>query len=459
MKKLTTLLLCVSVMLSPFFSFPVFASYDDAMEELKLNSECHLLMSADNGEIIFEKDIRKQTAPASLTKIVTAIVVIESCEDLNETVTVSESSIKELSGTGSSVANLRAGEQITVYDMLCYLMIMSANDAATALADHVTNGDRPAFIQKMNDVAARLGCTNTNFVNPHGLDNEDQYTTAEDLAKFMKYAMDIAVFAEITGKLSHTVAANNLRDERRITNTCYLLNKNFPDYYYKYTKSGKTGTTSGAGRCLVSYASKDGYNYIAIALGAEEKDFDNDGVKENGALLDCKKMFKWAFDNIELVAVSDPEKVVGEIKVNYAKSADHVSLVPAETIYSLVPLGTDEGSVLIEPVPDSMPESLNAPVKKGDVVCKGRVLYAGDVLCEIDLVAANDVKRSVASLALAKTKSFITSPVFIAVFVIAAVAIAIAFFFIKKKRKSKARPIAGKDYRVLSYNDFYKIKK
>ncbi len=459
MKKLTSLLLCIAVVLSTFFALPATAAYDDAMKELKLNSDCLLLISADNGEIIFEKNIRKQTAPASLTKIVTAIVVIENCDDLYQKVTVPEECIKELSGTGSSMANLKVGEIITVYDLLCHLMISSANDAATVLANHVTKGDRAAFIQKMNDVAARLGCTNTHFVNPHGLDHDDQYTTAEDLAKLMTHAMSLVDFAEITSKLTHTVEKTNLRDARRITNTCYLLNKNFPKYYYKYAKSGKTGTTSEAGRCLVSYASKDGYNYIAIALGAEEKDFDGDGKNENGALLDCKEMFRWAFENLELVAISDPKKVVGEVRVNYAKSADHVSLVPAETIYSLVPLGTDKGSVLIEPDAESMPKALAAPVKKGAVVCKGKVLYAGEVLCEIDLVAANDVKRSFSALLLAKTKSFVKSPLFIILAAIVLVAVVILFFFIKKKKKRRARPVSGKDYRVLGYNDFIKIKK
>lgn len=458
MKKLTTLLLCAAVMFSAFFSLPASAAYDDALKELELNSDCLLLMSADNGEIIFEKNIRKQTAPASITKIVTAIVVIESCDDLNKTVTVTEPSIKELSGTGSSVANLKVGEEITVYDLLCYLMIMSANDAATVLADHVTNGDREAFVSKMNEVAERLGCINTHFVNPHGLDDDDQYTTAEDLAKIMSHAMKLVDFEEITGKLTHTVAATNLRDERRITNTCYLLNKNFPDYYYKYAKSGKTGTTLEAGKCLVSYASKDGYNYIAIALGAEEKDFDGDGKSENGALLDCKKMFRWAFENLELVAICDPDKIVGEVKVNYAKSTDFVSLIPDKTIYSLVPLGTDKGSVLIEPISDSMPDSLDAPVSKGDFVCKGRVLYAGEVLCEIDLVASSSIKRSVSSLFLTKAKNIVTNPVFIVVMIIAVAAIAV-FCHIRKKKRRMARPINGRDYRVLSYSDFLNIKK
>ena len=458
MKRLTGLLLCVIIAVSALFCIPSGAAYDAAMEELNLNSGCLLLMSADNGEIIFEKNIRKQTAPASLTKIVTAIVVIENCSDLSEIVTVPESCIRELDGTGSSMGNLKAGEQLSIYDLLCYLMIMSANDAATTLANHVTGGDRAAFVEKMNELVSRLGCVNSHFANPHGLDDDNQYTTAEDMAKIMQYAISFVDFAEIIGMLNYTVPANNVRDARRISNTCYLINKNFPDYYCKYAKGGKTGSTSGAGRCLVTYASKDGYNYVAVALDAEMKDYDNDGYEENGAFLDCKEMFDWAFDNIELVAICDPEKIVGEAKVNYAKSTDFVSLVPAETVYSLVPLGTDKGSLLVEPIPESLPKSLDAPIKKGDFVCKGRVLYAGEVLCEIDLVAASDVKRSFSALVVTKTKEFLTGPVFITIIILAAVGTAV-FFFLRKRKRHRARPVNGRDYRVLGYSDFMHIKK
>lgn len=457
MKRLISILLCAVIAASALFCLPSGAAYDDAMAELKLKSDCLLLMSADNGEIIFEKNIRKQTAPASLTKVVTAIVVIENCKNLNEKVTVPEACIRELDGTGSSMGNLKAGEQLSVYDLLCYMMMMSANDAATTLANHVTGSDRAAFIAKMNEVVARLGCTNSHFANPHGLDHDDQYVTAEDMAKILKHAMSLSAFAEITGKLTYTVPANNLRDERRITNTCHLLNKNYPDYYCKYTKSGKTGTTSDAGHCLVTYASKDGYNYIAVALKSVMKDFDSDGYDENGAFLDCKAMLEWAFDNIELVAICDPAKAAGEVKVNFAKSTDFVSLVPAETVYSLVPLGTDEGSVLVQPIPETVPESVDAPVQKGQVLCKGKVLYAGEVIKEIDLVAANDVKRSFAALMGAKIKSIVTNPIFITV-VLLIIAAIIIFFYIRRKKQSARRPVSGKDYKVLSYNDFINIK-
>lgn len=456
MKRFLSIILCLIIALSAFFSIPSGAAYDSSMKELGLYSDCLLLISADNDEIIFEKNKRKQTSPASLTKVVTAIVVIENCKDLNAVTTITEECIRELDGTGSSMGGLKAGEQLTIYDLLCYLMIQSANDAATSLANYVTGSNRAAFITKMNEVVKRLGCKNTNFVNPHGLDHEDQYTTAEDMAIILKYAMTLSAFAEITGKLSYTVPANNVKSERHLSNTCYLLNKNYEDYYCKYVKAGKTGTTSKAGHCVVTYASKDGYNYIAIALKSYMKDFDNDGWDENGAFLDCKEMLEWAFKNIELVAICDPEKIAGEVKVNYAKSTDFVSLVPAETVYSLVPLGTNKGSVLVEPVPDSVPESVDAPVKKGDIICKGRVLYAGEVLREIDLVAANDVRRNFFSLIGSKAKKLVTNPIFIIISILVLAGVAVMLILRRKKRRSHA--VAGRDYKILSYKDFNRMK-
>ena len=456
MKRFISIILCLIIALSAYFSIPSGAAYDSSMKELELHSDCLLLISADNDEIIFEKNKSKQTSPASLTKIVTAIVVIENCQNLKAVTTITEECIRELDGTGSSMGNLKAGEQLSIYDLLCYLMIQSANDAATSLANYVTGSNRAAFIAKMNDVAKRLGCKNTNFVNPHGLDHEDQYTTAEDIAKIYKYAMSLSAFAEITGKLSYTVPANNLKDERHLSNTCYLLNKNYEDYYCKYAKSGKTGTTSKAGHCLITYASKDGYNYIAVALKSTMQDFDNDAWDENGAFLDCKEMLEWAFKNIELVAICDPEKIAGEVKVNYAKSTDFVSLVPAETVYSLVPLGTNKGSVLVEPVPESIPEAVDAPIKKGDVVCKGRVLYAGEVLREIDLVAANDVKRNFFSLIGSKAFKLVTNPIFIVLSILVLAGVVVMLFIRKKKRRSHA--VAGRDYKILNYTDFTRMK-
>lgn len=456
MKKIFSLLLIITVLLSSVFCVNANAAYTKEMEEMELYSECVLLVSADNGEVIFDKHAGKQTAPASLTKVITSIVVLENCEDLNAVVTMPESCIKELSGTGSSLGGIKADEMLTVYDLLAYLLIMSANEAANCLADYVSNGDRAKFIDMMNKVAEDLGCKDSHFVNPHGLDDENQYISARDMAKFLTRALEFPAFKEITSRSTYTVAETNMQKERTLISTNYMLNSAYKDYYCKYVKGGKTGTTSNAGRCMAAYASKDGYNYICIALNSTFYDVDKDGVKENGAFLDCKEMIEWTFNNIELVPICDVNQVVAQLPVKYAKNTDFVTLSPEETVFSLVPKGTDASSLLVEIVEGTAPETLKAPVKKGDTVCRGRVLYAGNVIKEINLISNTDARMSVFSFIGSTAKTIFSSWIFriIAILVIAALVILV----IKKKNDGSGNAPKKKGYQVLNFNDFIKTK-
>lgn len=456
MKKLLSMLFVISVLIGAVFCVPAGASYDSVMESMELYSDCVLLVSADNSEVIFAKNEGKQTPPASLTKVITAIVVLENCDDLNQIVTVSESAIKELDGTGSSLGGLQAGEQVSVYDLLCNLLMQSANEAATTLADFISGNDRAKFIGMMNEVAERLGCTNSHFVNPHGLDDDDQYVTAEDMATFVKHAMTFPDFEEIFGKTTYTLKPTNLQEERIIRNTNNMMNSAYKDYYCKYVKGGKTGSTSIAGRCVVAVASNDGYNYIGVALNSTMSDVDGDGVNENGAFLDCKEMFEWAFKNIELVAISDTTRIVGQVPVKYAKTTDFLTLSPAETVYSLVPSGTDSGSLLVEPVEGTMPEFVKAPVKKGDKICRAKVLYAGKVIKEIDLVASMDVEMGIFSFFGTLIKNLVSSwPFRIAA---AVIIIALIIILLRRRKKNKEKAAEKSSYRILNYNDFMKLK-
>lgn len=463
MKKILSILMLITVLLSCVFVMPANAAYDEQMEALELYSDCAYLVSADNGEVIFDKNAGKQSPPASLTKVITAIVVLENCDNLDTPVTVPESCITELDGTGSSLGGLKAGEVVTVYNLLACMLIQSANEAATTLADYISGGDRAKFITMMNEVAERLGCVNSHFVNPHGLHDENQYVTAEDMATFILHAIEFPAFEEIIGKSSYTLPATNLQEERKIVNTNYLLNSGIKDYYCEYVKGGKTGSTSAAGRCVVAIASKDGYNYVGVALNSVFEDVDGDGVEENGAFLDTKEMFEWAFKNIELVAISDTSMIVGQIPVKYAKSIDEITLSPGETVYSLVPSGTESGSLLVEPIAETVPEFVKAPVKKGDVICRAKVLYAGNVIKEIDLVASMDAKLGVFAVIGTVAKDLSSNRLFkfvIAPAVIVALIILVILITRAKRRKNQSSYRSGKgsSYKVLNYNDFTKLR-
>lgn len=454
MRKILSIILAAAVIAVSLFCVPAGAAYDDVMESMELYSDCLLLVSSDNSEVIFEKNAGKQTSPASLTKVITSIVVLENCENLNQLVTVTESAIRELDGTGSSLGGLQAGEQVSVYDLLCNLLMQSANEAATTLADFISGNDRAKFVGMMNEVAERLGCTNSHFVNPHGLDDDNQYVTAEDMAKFVAHAMTFSAFEEIFGMFTYTLKATNLQEERAIRNTNGMMNKAIDDYYCEYVKGGKTGSTSIAGRCVVAVASNDGYNYIGVALNSTMSDVDGDGVNENGAFLDCKEMFEWAFKNIELVAISDTTQIVGQLPLKYAKTTDFITLSPAETVYSLVPSGTDSSSLLVELIEDTCPEYVRAPVKKGEKICRAKVYYAGKVIKEIDLVASMDVEIGIFSFLGTLAKSLASSWIFR----IAAVAVIAALIILLLIRRKKNKEKAEGRYRVLNYNDFMKLR-
>ncbi len=452
MKKafLSLLLAAVTVLSAALTSAS--AEYSSYLET-PLYSDCAMLLCLDNDEVIFSKNINKQTKPASLTKVITASIILSECKDLDEEFAMPESCIRELDGTGSSLSGLKPGEVLTIHDWLCCLLIPSANDAATALAYWSTGDDRQAFVDKMNALAEELGCTNSHFMNVHGLDDEEHYVSCADMAKFFEYAMKFPAFSEISSQTSYTLPETDMHKERIIRTTNFTLMPGYKDYYCEHEICGKTGTTSGAGRCLVSKASNNGYNYIAVCMNSIMEDIDKDYVDENGAFVDTKQMYDWAFTNLRLVPIASASQVVSEVPVKYGKGVDSVGLCPAENAYGLLPKGETDKSLLIEPVADTVPELIKAPVGKGDKICKGKVLYAGKPIAEIDLVASADIKRSFFSFFGTTFEDVFSSSVFKAL----AVVIGAALILLVLSRKAAKRKTRRKsNYESLSSGDFQK---
>ena len=358
-----------------------------------IDAKAALLVNLDNGAVVTEKNVDLHMAPASITKIVTAIVVIENCDDLEKVVTVQEEALRLLEGTNSSTAGLRVGEELTVRQLLYCLLTYSANDAANILAMEMS-GDVKTFVAGMNAFVTALGCQDTHFVNPSGLDAEGHYTTARDLYTIYAYCLRNSLFADIVGTKVYELPADNKNDEaRELRNTNSLFNEGIPDYYFEYARTGKTGTTDAAGRCLISTASYDGYNYLCVILGGEMKDYDDDGVDENMAYIETKRLYKWAFDNLRLRQVADPNIAVGKIPVELGRRVDSVLFGPGESVSALVPAGVNAQSVLIEPGPDT-PDTVMAPLHKGDVIGTASILYAGEPIAEVPIVVMEDVERS-----------------------------------------------------------------
>ena len=174
----------------------------------------------------------------------------------------------------------------------------------------------------------------------------------------------------------------------------------------------KTGSTDNAGRCVISKGTGNGYNYLCVIMNAPMQNIDDDEPLENCAFVDCRRMFNWVFNHIELKSIASPTQIITEVPLKLSFRTDHISLVPGEEVLALVPTGADAGSVLIEPVPETMPKSVDAPVKKGQEICEARVLYAGEEIARIKLVASEDVSRNVLLFIGATIKKVASSTIF-----------------------------------------------
>ena len=240
--------------------------------DVSIQADAGIVMDSDTGTVLYGKNMDQPYYPASITKILTALIVLEQC-DLNEMVTFSHDDVYNVEA-GSSSAGIDEGDVLTVRDCLYALMLASANESANALACHVS-GSREAFAQLMNEKAAELGCTNTHFTNPHGLHNENHYSSARDMITITQYAMSLPYFTEITGTTTYNYYPQQDPEDIRSANTTNRMLTNYASdggsYYYPYATGIKTGSTPEAGYCLAASATRENRNLISVVMGCERE--------------------------------------------------------------------------------------------------------------------------------------------------------------------------------------------
>lgn len=405
-------------------------------------SEAVYLKNLDTGDVIYEKNSDKKEYPASLTKIMTAILVLENIDDLENTeIEAAPVIFDEFVGQNVSTADFRHYEIATASDLMYGMMLNSACEAASILAYYVGGGSVANFVDMMNEKAKELGAENTHFVNPHGLFDEDQYTTAHDIAIITEYAMSLPKFTEIATTQNYTLATTNKHSETRVViHTNYMMDKmRGGEYYYPYVKGIKTGTLDEAGRCLVSLGSKDGHNYLLVTM--QSPMYNEDGTKANFHYTDAKNLYNWAFDSFAPTQILSKDEELGEVSVEFSDGSNYVLVKPAEEYSTLWQTDVDLSNIERK---ITLAESVVAPVTKGTKLGEIELNFSGENLATIDLIATEDVARSALKYNLAIAKEFTSSGWFklaVALVIVLIVMYIIYYFAVTRKKRRRMKHV------------------
>lgn len=383
----------------------------------------------DSYPVVAQKNIDERLYPASLTKIVTAMVTLENVKDVSVKTKMSQAAYDASVGTGAQVAGITVGEELSVDTLLYLTMVHSACDACEVLAEFV-GGTKENFVKMMNDWVKKVGCNDTNFTNPSGLHDDNHYTTARDMSKITLAALKNADFVKYSTTTEYEYKGYTL------PHTNLMLHPGYVTYYYEYAQGIKTGSTEQAEYNVIVKASKDGYNYLAIVMKSPQQKIKNQSYLTKCSFVDAKSLFEWAFDSLKYTTIVAKDEVIGEVSVENGKGADTVALVAANDTNVIVPVGLDKSAVIIEI--QEKPSSLQAPITKGQKVCSANIIYGDEVIASVPLVAAKTVELSTFLKVINAIKAFFGLTVVKVILVIAFLAIVLyVYIFFKSLNKKK----------------------
>lgn len=371
-KKLFVLLFLTFLILYPF-NYVLSATTQINLPST--TAEGIFLLDNRTNKVLYSRSENKKMYPASTTKILTAIIVLENC-NLNDVVSASYNAVMSIPN-GYSTADIQIGEELTAEQLLELLLVCSANDAANVLAEYV-GGSIDSFVSMMNTKLNELSLTDSHFTNAFGMQDENHYTTAHDLAFIMKYCLKNDTFRKIAGQASCAIPATNKSGTRTYTSTNELL---IPEtsHYYSYLTTGKTGFTTQAKECLVSSAYRDNLELICVVLGSNDR------------FADTRNLYEYAYSNYSIKNVVNEKDVVTNITVtNASRDTKNLDLLVNE----MVPVLINNSESISEIIPEiTLNENISAPIEEGTVL--GKVKYSVDgVEYTTDLIASHHVKKS-----------------------------------------------------------------
>lgn len=434
--------LMVSLMLTP-------QAY--ALPALEIKAKAAVLVDADAGRIIFGQNEQEREYPASITKVMTALLTLEAVDagklSLDQPITAS-AVVNDQDPEGSS-AGIEEGEVLTVEQLLYCLLLVSANEAADILAETVS-GSREAFVELMNQRAQELGCQNTHFANTTGLTQSGHYSSAWDIYLITREAMKHDDFMTIVNTKAYTVPATNMTDtERELHSTNALIsNWRMTGYLYSGAQGIKTGTTDAAGHCLVSSAARGSRTLVSVVLGCEEVKTETGGTRVE-SFTETARLFDWGFDNFSTRTVLESNELICEVPVALSNEVSTVAVHPASNAEAVLPNDLELDQLQRTVTLDN--DSVNAPVAAGDQLGAITISYDGVDYVTVPLLAVADVSAS--SFLLAKYnigQFFSRTPVKIITIVVVLLIIAVLVWF-RLYGRTRRYGRSGRRYRHHAY--------
>lgn len=431
---------------------PVYAAGEDQSVSAGCHSVDAALQLAEDTDItqvsqaVIAYDLRSDTMiyalnpderiyPSSMVKLMTALVALENSE-LDDEVTVSKRALSYVP-SGAVTTKLQSGEVLTMEDLLYCTVIASGNDAACAIAAHIA-GTQDNFVKMMNDKAAELGCTGTNYTNTTGLHDENCYTTARDICRLLDYALDNPDFTKIFNTSYYTIPATNKSEERTISSTNYMTaTDKVKNYYDERVTGGKTGATSQAGRCLATTSERNGLRLLTIVMGSKPT-MEEDGVtvKTYGSYEDTKLLLDYIYERYECRQIFHEGQAYSQLPVE-GGSCDVVAQ-PERAAAAVLPLNMDL-NLLTWTMGNTA--SLQAPLEKGQKLTDIQVWYGSKCLIQMPLLAANRVtvqEENTAAL-IDREDSGGSSAVWVVLGVIAGMALLMGLLLLVRRMRVQAR--------------------
>lgn len=376
-----------------------------------LYSDSAILINLDCDTVIHEKNADKPQMPGPLVNIMTAVVCMENCPDLSAEVVIDEEVYSPLYVTEHPddlrFAEILDGDVLTYKDLLYAMMLTSSVEASQTIAYNIGGESVSAFVQMMNDKAEELGLTSTKFTNPTGMYDPNQYTTARDMAVLTKYAMKMSRFDDICSTYVYTPSVPNFenhpdRESWKWYHSNIMMDPE-NENYYEGVRGVKTGNLELAGRNIITLASRDGHNYLAVAMRAPIN--DQEGNTTFYHIDDARNMLNWAFNHFSYQVILAETAELGELPVSLADGNDYVLARPKDEV-TLLWYDEVATSLISNSNITWYKTELQAPVKKGEPLGKVVLEYSGENLAEVELVAVSDVKRSTAKYNLYAAKLF-----------------------------------------------------